>query len=660
MTSFGPSGRLGLEYSTALLDAARIESGSRKRDAGAIKGRSQNRSAAIGSHPNNRRTLPKQPRGNRVSAPPGFTIACMHRGRRIAVCRVPTLMTQRTFRTPAAFVLGALLGSLALAQTQASAPASPYGGSAVEEIVARVNDQVITKSDYDRGLKEMDAEASQSGVQTMQQKAAAHKDLLRNLIDQQLWLSKGKDLGITGETELVKRLNEIRKQYNMATLEDLEKAAKEQGVSYEDFKANIRNQLITQLVMRQEVGEHIQVTPGELERYYEQHKQEYTQPEGVRLSEILISADSDDAAKVAAAKTKADDMEARLHAGGDFAQLARSFSDGPTAASGGDLGQFRRNALAKVLEDATFSLKAGQYTDPILTRQGYVILKVVQHTDSGPAPYKDVQDQVEEACYMARMEPAIRDYLNKMRDEAAITVKQGYTDTGATPAELTSSISYSAYVAPTPKKKAKVERTRFRETTHSFREKSKAGAAAPETAPAKTDTTAKKDKAKEETIEKPGKKEKIRFGQAPRSTLPTAAKASNTEDAGAVPAEEASTAQEPANPLEPVKSQKKSRYSARARLEKKAKPAETETVPSADAADASEVADRQTQAAPLGLNGDTSKSKKKHKQNNATAGKTRLSDKDKKQEAPAQTQGSDTAAPAPDAGSAAPASQPQK
>jgi len=581
----------------------------------------------------------------------------MHWGGWIAVRHVPILMTQRTLRTPVVFVLGALLASFALAQTQASAPASPYGGTPVEEIVARVNDQIITKSDYDRALKEMDAEAAQSG-ETMQQKAAAHKDLLRNLIDQQLWLSKGKELNITGETELVKRLNEIRKQYNMASLEDLEKAAKEQGVSYEDFKANIRNQIITQLVMRQEVGEHLQMTPGEVERYYEQHKQEYTQPESVRLSEILISADSDDAAKVAAAKAKADDIESRLHAGGDFAQLARSFSDGPTASSGGDLGQFRRNALAKVLEDATFSLKPGQYTDPILTRQGYVILKVVQHTDAGPAPYKDVQEQVEESLYMSRMEPAIRTYLNQMRDEAAITIKQGYTDTGATTAEVNSSISYSAYVAPTPKKKAKVERTRFRETTHAFRQKSKTEAAAPVTAPAKTEVKAKKSKAKEETAEKPGKKEKIRFGQAPRSTLPTAANASNTENGGAAP-EEAATAQEPANPLEPVKSQQKSRYSARARQEKKGKASTSATdTNAASAPDASEVADQQIQSAPLGLNGDTSKDKKKkHKEATATSGKTRLSDKNK-QQAPAQ--GSETSAPAPDAGTAAPAQQPQK
>ena len=137
-------------------------------------------------------------------------------------------------------------------------------------------------------MKELDEEERQHGA-SMQEISEAHKDLLRNLIDQQLWLSKGKELGITGETELVNRLNEIRKQYNLATLEDLEKAAKEQGVSFEDFKANIRNQIITQEVMRQEVGTEVNFTPGEVQRYFEQHKQEYAQPESVRLGEILIS-----------------------------------------------------------------------------------------------------------------------------------------------------------------------------------------------------------------------------------------------------------------------------------------------------------------------------------------------------------------------------------
>ncbi|HVU47255.1 MAG TPA: peptidylprolyl isomerase [Terracidiphilus sp.] len=586
--------------------------------------------------------------------------------------------------TPAAFAFGAvLLTGAAVAHSQASSASNSMGGDVVERIVARVNDQIITQSDYDRALKEMDQEARQHG-DTMQQMSVEHKDLLRSLIDQQLWLSKGKELGITGETELVKRLDDIRKQYNLSSLEDLEKAAREQGVSYEDFKQNIRNQIITQNVMRQEVGEHIQFTPGEAMRYYEEHQQDYTQPESVRLGEILIPADADDQAKLAEAKTKADDIEARLHAGGDFSQLARSFSGGPTASSGGDLGQYKRGQLPKLLEDKTFPLQTGQYTDPILTRQGYIILKVTQHTAGGPAPYKDVEQQVEEALYESRMEPAIREYLTKMREEAYIDIAPGYVDTGASPNE-TKPI-YSAYVPPSPKKKRKVERTRFRESTHTFRQKGPVApvdtedeaASAPDTAatqakaaPAKLTrqekkAEKKKEKLAEEASEKPGKKEKIRFGQAPRETLPKAQKNTETENAGAVPeaespAETADNSATPENPLEPTASTQKTRFSERAKESKKSKAkskaasADSQAPPPPNAA---EIADRATQSAPLGLNGDTSNKKKKSP--NATPEKTRYAQEKKKEQDNTPPPQPTPIAPVPGAPAPAGAPQPQQ
>jgi peptidyl-prolyl cis-trans isomerase SurA len=560
----------------------------------------------------------------------------------------PVAGTTTFFRISAALAFGAMLvaaGSLARAQD--NEPASPYGGTVAEGIIARVNDQIITKSDYDRAMADLDQEGRQHN-ETMQEISAGHKDLLRNLIDQQLWLSKGKELNVTGETELVKRLDEIRKQYNLDTIEDLEKAAREQGVSFEDFKANIRNQIVTQEVMRQEVGEHIQMTPGEVERFYEAHKQDYAQPESERLSEILISTGTgaDDPAKVAAAKAKVDDIEARLHSGGDFAQLARSFSDGPTATEGGDLGQYKRGQLGKLLEDKTFDLNSGQYTDPILTRQGYIILKVVQHTPGGPQPYKDVTQDVEQAYYMSRMEPAIRDYLNKMRDDAFIWIREGYTDSGATYGELHPSIAFSAYVPPAPKKKAKAERTRFRESTRTFRQKSGTAAPAPgadenaestpATTPAATPASAKKGKKGEQGTEKPGKKEKIRYGQAPRETLPTASTNSSTENAGALPPETASNTEQPANPLEPTAPTKKTRFSERARAPKTAKgsgaPGDA-LAPSPP--DAAEVADRQTQSAPLEPN---ATAKKKKKSSETTAEKTRLSQQKKNPDGPKPVQ----------------------
>ncbi|MGA2807801.1 MAG: peptidylprolyl isomerase [Terracidiphilus sp.] len=583
-------------------------------------------------------------------------------------------MTLRLFRIPAAFVFGTvLLASSTLAQTHPAAPESPYGGTTVEDIIARVNDQIITRSDYDRAMKELDAEARQHGA-SMQETSEAHKDLLRNLIDQQLWISKGKELGITGETELVNRLNEIRKQYNLETMEDLEKAAKEQGVSFEDFKANIRNGIITQEVMRQEVGKRIQFTPGEAERYFEQHKQDYAQQESVSLAEILVSTgtaapsattpgavEPDDPAKLAAAKAKADDIEAKLHAGGDFGQLARSFSDGPTAAEGGDLGQFKRGALAKVLEDQTFGLKAGQFTEPIRTRQGFVILKVAQHVPGGVPAYKDVQEQVEQNFYMARMEPAMREYLTTMREQAFIDIKPGFADSGASPRQ-TKPI-YSAYTPPAPKKKKKVERTRFRETTRTFRQKSaQVAAPADETAgtpAAATATKGKKNASAAQASQKPGKKEKIRLGRAPTKTLPSAPEA-KTEDAGAAE-QTASSGQEPVNPLENnPKPEKKTRFSERAKLPKAAKAKGPKVDSMAPAApDSAEVADRQTQAGPLGLAGDTSKKKKKKA--TTTGEKTRLAEKKKTE---TEQQGDVPLGPAPQtpppAPAPAPAPAPQK
>jgi peptidyl-prolyl cis-trans isomerase SurA len=558
-------------------------------------------------------------------------------------------MNSRKLRIPAAIVFGtALLATSTLAQTRPAAPESPYGGTTVEEIVARVNDQVISSSDYDRAMKEMDQEARQHGA-TMQEISAAHRDLLRSLIDQQLWLSKAKELGITGETELVKRLNELRKQYNLETMEDLEKAAKEQGISFEDFKANIRNQIITSEVMREEIGRKIQFTPGEAERYFEAHKQDYAQQESVHLSEILIAVPApaaampgmpvaEDPEKLAAAKAKADDIEAKIHAGGDFTQLARSFSDGSTAAEGGELGQFKRGTLAKVLEDKTFALKSGEVTEPIRTRQGYVILKVVQHIPGGIPEYKDVAQQVEENFYMSRMEPAVRAAQTTMREEAYIDIKPGYVDTGAS-AKQTKPI-YSSYVPPSPKKKKKVERTRFRENARTFRQKN-AAPVEKVSAPISAKEAKKAAKAEAAAVSmKPGKKEKIRFGKAPTKTLPSAATA-QTEDAGAVPAQ-AADANEPANPLEASnKPTQKMRFSERAKAPKQSKQqgAKTDTM----APSAAEVADRQTQAAALGLAGDTATKKKKAK--SATKGeKKRLAEK--KAEAPAQDN-SNAPAPAP-------------
>ncbi len=323
----------------------------------------------------------------------------------------------------------------------------------VEEIIARVNNSIVTRADLRRAREQLFAEAKQQqDSATADQQAKEHeKDLLRDLIDQQLLLQKAQELGISADTELVKRLDELRKQMHADSMEDMEKAAQAQGISFEEFKQNLKNNIITQRVIGQEVGGHITVSNQEIQQYYDQHKTEMERPEQVRLSEILISTQTTPPVKtekgetalpetpspevVAAAQAKANQVYDLLKKGGKFDDLAKQYSNGPTSAIGGDLEYFKRGTLSKELEGKVFDMQAGQYTEPIRTNQGFVILKVTEHQTSGVPPLKEVESQIQEQLYMTKMQPALRDYLTKLREEAYIDIKPGYMDTGASPNE---------------------------------------------------------------------------------------------------------------------------------------------------------------------------------------------------------------------------------
>jgi peptidyl-prolyl cis-trans isomerase SurA len=335
------------------------------------------------------------------------------------------------------------------AAVPAPAPSQASDMTVVEEIIARVNSSIISRSDLKRSEEQLATEQSKADPNIPADSQPQQKDLLRDLIDTQLLSQKADELGISADTDVVKRLDELRKQMHAESMEDLEKAAQAQGVSFEEFKQNMKNSILTQRVIQQEVGAHINVTQQEIQAFYDQHKAELQRPEQVRLSEILIStqpqgttgagqaalpgATSDEV--VAQAKAKADAIYAQLVKGAKFDELAQKNSGGPTAAQGGDLEYFKRGTLSKQLEDEVFALKAGQFTEPVRTNQGWVILKVTEHQSEGIPPLREVEPQIQERLYMTKMQPALREYLTKLRENAFIDIKPGYVDSGASPNE---------------------------------------------------------------------------------------------------------------------------------------------------------------------------------------------------------------------------------
>ena len=561
-------------------------------------------------------------------------------------------------------------------------PAITPHGVVVEDVVVRVNDQIISRSDVSRAEQQMQQESAQNHP-TPAEQTSAERNMLRDMIDQQLLLSRAKELGLNADADVIRQLDDIRKQNKMESLDDLEKAAKAQGVSFEDFKAQIKNRILTQQVVRDEVGRRLQLSQGDEAKFYEAHKAEFTQPEQVRLSEILIPlAETASAAEIAQAEAKANDVKAKMAAGGDFSDLAKKFSGGPSAAQGGELGQFKRGALAKVLEDQTFGLKVGESTAPIRTRQGFVILKVTGHDVDGPAPMTAVEPQIQEALYMQAMQPALRAYLTRLREESYIDVQPGFVDSGSSTKE--SKPIFTAYAPPVAKKKTQKKMVRFdRSGRYSNAKVTKSVVASPDTTGSRTLTGAD---ARNSGIDpttglaviaapaasspastavasgkapKMMKKEKVRFGQAPRNALPAGTDEEVvTTDGGAVSAgsgstlanatmtgsssnmaktaETTSTGNLDENPLTPVEAPKaKTRFSSRAKelKEKKvqtlnAKQAEKQSAKAAPMT-ADEKAAKKVQAAPLGLAGDTSKKPRKPKKVKG-APKERLADKEPK------------------------------
>jgi len=495
----------------------------------------------------------------------------------------------------------------------------------VEDMVVRVNDQIISRSDYERAQAQLEGEITQNRL-SPEDADKRRKDLLRDLIDQQLLISKGKELGVNADAEVVRRLDEIRKQNHFDSMEALEKAARDQGVSFEDFKASIRNNIITGEVVRNEVGRKLQMTHADEVRYYNAHKNEFNQPEQIRLSEILIPTPATPTeADIAAAQKKADDVAAQLAGGAKFEDLAKTVSGGPTAGQGGDLGMFKRGAgmLAQVLEDKTFPLKAGENTAPIRTRQGFVILKVTEHTAAGVAPLEQIEPQVQEAMYSEQMNPALRAYLTKLREDAYIDLRPGYTDSGSSGRQT--SFVFTAYTPPAPKKK--VNKSRFDTAkTGRLAQAPKDGA---QLASLPLDKNGKPKKIK---------REKVRYGQAPRTALPAAPEdqvANTSAPQEAAPGTaiapvdsnpltqanaDAAAAVAAANvdPLAPkaAVADHKSRYSAKqkefqqAKVDRKAAFAREKAAAMPDAPQEEEVKSREVQSASLGLNGDTAKKKK--------------------------------------------------
>jgi peptidyl-prolyl cis-trans isomerase SurA len=305
----------------------------------------------------------------------------------------------------------------------------------VEEIVAKCNGDIITRGDLDRSRRELIETLRSSGVvgdDLEKQLTEREKNLLRDRIDQLILAQKAKDLNINVDAEVSKQLSAIQSDSKLADPEKFQAYIKEQsGMSFEDFKLEMKNRYLTQRVIRDEVSEHMSVKHEDLEKYYNEHKTEFVREERVFLQEILISTEGKDAAGAAAAEKKAKDLVARARKGERFAEMARDNSDSVSAKGMGELPPYKKGDLSKNLDDLVWNQPKGYITDPVRTPNGFLILRVEDHQKAGQAELSEVESQINEKLLAPRLDAAVREYLSKLRKDAFLEIKADYIDTGA-------------------------------------------------------------------------------------------------------------------------------------------------------------------------------------------------------------------------------------
>lgn len=305
----------------------------------------------------------------------------------------------------------------------------------VDEVVAQINDDVITLSMLKREAKERIEALKQSGMSPEQAAEEVNKrqpELIATLINEQLLLQKGKELDLSAEVEaeVNRKMLEVAKEQGITSIEKLDAAMRDSGIDPVATRQTLRVEIMKQAVIQQEVDRKVffGLTTPEVKAYFDAHAEKFRKPESVSISEIFLSSAGKNEAEV---KARALDLVIQVRSGADFGALAAANSEremnGVRTApqNKGKIGAFEVPNLREDIANAIKNVKVGGVSDPIRTNDGYQILRVDERTPASTnATFNE--NQVREAITIERAVKRREEYLQGLRDDAYIKIAKDY------------------------------------------------------------------------------------------------------------------------------------------------------------------------------------------------------------------------------------------
>lgn len=304
----------------------------------------------------------------------------------------------------------------------------------IDEVIATVNNEIILKSEYEQEMALLEQRFDEAGLQGAERERVRQEtrpDLLRDLIDQSLIRQKAEEYGIDVELDVLREMHRLREEYDFEELEELDAAIIAQGESPEDYRDLFRTRFYSEALLGQEVYSRMTVTTEEAREVYDANPDAFDSPAGVRLQEIVIERVPGDPELDAEARARAEEALERIRGGEDFASVAGEVSESTTREYGGDLGFFETGELSSFYEDASSGLARNQVSEILDADSVYVIMKVQDRHQGGILPFELAIQQIQNQIFNERANDAVREYLDRLREEGFIDLEEGYVDTGS-------------------------------------------------------------------------------------------------------------------------------------------------------------------------------------------------------------------------------------
>jgi parvulin-like peptidyl-prolyl isomerase len=298
-----------------------------------------------------------------------------------------------------------------------AAPA--FSADLVERIVARVNDRLITQTEFDKRVDQMS-----KAQQAPKDRGQLRREALDELIKEKLLAERAKELSVSAtDAEIDEALERVKAQYNLTTDAEFDAAVAQTGLTRDELRRQLRDTITIQKVVGRDVAARLDVTDDILRLEYERQKEKlYPVPEQARVAEIVVRFNKGSAAERERAGQRIAEAQEKIKAGAGFADVAKEYSEGAAKDHGGDLGTVSRGELMPSLDAAVFADPPNEYPPPVLMASSMHIFRVRDRKPASFRLFNEVKEELRKKIGEELYEKRFAEYVGKLRKEAFVKI----------------------------------------------------------------------------------------------------------------------------------------------------------------------------------------------------------------------------------------------